>query len=70
MSYPNKQSDAEHSNWNSCQVITPKRGNLSNSLDFKKVYFLYRLTEKNGETANSIQKVEFTTQLAQNAIIK
>lgn len=28
------------------------------------------LRKKNGETANSIQKVEFTTQLAQNAIIK
>ena len=28
------------------------------------------LHKKNGETANSIQKVEFTTQLAQNAIIK
>ena len=27
------------------------------------------LRKKNGETANSIQKVEFTTQLAQNAII-
>ena len=34
-SYPNKQSDADHGNWNGCLLITPKRGNSSNSLDFK-----------------------------------
>ena len=39
-------SNADHGNWNGYQLITPKRGNSSNSLDFKKVYFLYRFTEK------------------------
>ena len=41
-SYPNKQSDAKHGNWNGCQVITQKRGNSSNSFDFNEVYFLCR----------------------------
>lgn len=45
-SYPNKQSDADHSKLNGCQPITRKRGNFSNSLDFKEVYSLYRFTEK------------------------
>ena len=45
-SYPNKQSDAGHGNWNGCQLITRKWGNSSNSLDFKEVYFSYRFTEK------------------------
>ena len=31
---------------NGCQIITTKRGNSSNSLDFKEVYSLYRFTEK------------------------
>ena len=44
-SYPNKQSDAGHGNWNGCQLITRKWGNSSNSLDFKEVYFSYRFTE-------------------------
>ena len=34
-SYPNRQSDADHGNWNGCQLITRKRGNSSNSLDFR-----------------------------------
>lgn len=56
-------------------------GTVANSLPENKVilitllnssrYIPYTdLLKKNGETANSIQKVEFTTQLAQNAIIK
>ena len=44
-SYPNKQSDADHGNWNGCQLITRKWGNSSNFLDFKQVYSLYRFTE-------------------------
>ena len=42
------QFKAEHSIWHSCQLITLKRGNSSNSFDFKEVYSLYRFTEKNG----------------------
>jgi len=34
-SYPNKQSDADYGNWNGYQLITPKRGNSSNSFDFR-----------------------------------
>ena len=34
-SYLNEQSDADCSNWNGCQLITRKRGNSSNFLDFK-----------------------------------
>ena len=45
-SYPNKQSDADHGNWNGCQLITRKQGNSSNSLDFKVVYSLYWFTKK------------------------
>ena len=45
-SYPNKQSDADHGNWNGCQLITRKQGNSSNSLDFKEVYSLYRFSQK------------------------
>ena len=45
-SFPNKQSDADHGNQDGCQLITPKRGNSSNSLDFKEVYSLYRFTKK------------------------
>ena len=37
--------DADRSNMNGCQIITTKRGNSSNSLDFKEVYSLYRFTE-------------------------
>lgn len=48
-SFPNKQSDADHGNQDGCQLITPKRGNSSNSLDFKGVYSLYRFTENLGE---------------------
>ena len=44
-SFPNKQSDADHGNQDGCQLITPKRGNSSNSLDFKGVYSLYRFTK-------------------------
>ena len=41
------------------------------TLLISKRYIPYTdLQKKNGETANSIQKVEFTTQLAQNAIIR
>ena len=47
-SYPNKQSDADHGNWNGCQLITPKRGNYSNSLNFNEVYSLYRFTQNSG----------------------
>lgn len=43
-SYPNKQSDADHGNWDGCQLITRKRGNSSNSLDFRWIYSLYRFT--------------------------
>lgn len=39
------QFKAEHSIWHSCQLITLKRGNSSNSFDFKEVYSLYRFTE-------------------------
>ena len=42
---PKKQFKAKRSNWDSCQLITLKRGNSSNSLDFKEVYSLYRFTE-------------------------
>lgn len=35
------QFKAEHSIWHSCQLITLKRGNSSNSFDFKEVYSLY-----------------------------
>lgn len=45
-SYPNKQSDAGHGNWNGCQLITRKQGNSSKALDFKDIYSLYRFTEK------------------------
>ena len=38
------QFKAEHSIWHSCQLITLKRGNSSNSFDFKEVYSLYRFT--------------------------
>lgn len=44
-SYPNRQSDADHSKLNGCQLITSKRGNSSNSLDFKQVYSFCRITE-------------------------
>lgn len=44
-SYPNKQSDADHGNWNGYQLITRKRGNSSNSLDFKGVYPFCRITK-------------------------
>ena len=47
-SFPNKQSDADHGNWNGCQLITPKRGNYSNSLNFNEVYSLYRFTQNSG----------------------
>ena len=40
------QFKAEHSIWHSCQLITLKRGNSSNSFDFKEVYSLYRFTKK------------------------
>lgn len=43
-SYSNKQSDTDRSNMNGCQIITTKRGNSSNSLDFKEVYSLYRFS--------------------------
>ena len=43
-SYPNMQSDADHGNWNGYQLITRKRGNSSNFLDFKEGYSLYRFT--------------------------
>ena len=45
-SYPHRQSDADHSKLNGCQVITRKRCNSSNSLDFNEVYSLYRFTKK------------------------
>ena len=34
-SYPNWQNDADHSNRDGCQIITPKQGNFSKSLNFK-----------------------------------
>ena len=34
---------------NGCQIITPKQGNPSNSLDFNEEYSLYRFTEKIGD---------------------
>lgn len=43
-SYPDKQSDADHGNRDGCQLITPKRGDFSNYLDFKEVYSLCRFT--------------------------
>ena len=43
---PKKQFKAKRSNWDSCQLITLKRGNSSNSFDFKEVYSLYRFMEK------------------------
>lgn len=44
-SYPNKQSDADHGNWNGCQLITRKRGDSSNSLDIKWIYPFCRINE-------------------------
>ena len=44
-SYPNKQSDADHSKLNGCQPITQKRGYFSNPLNIKQVYFFYNITE-------------------------
>lgn len=41
----NKQSDADRSNMNGCQIITPKQGNSSNSFNLNHLYSLYRLTE-------------------------
>lgn len=35
LSYSNKQSDTDYSNMNGCQIITPKQGNSSKSLNFK-----------------------------------
>lgn len=40
------QFKAEHSIWHSCQLITLKRGNSSNSFDFKELYSLYRFNKK------------------------
>ena len=42
-SYPNKQSDADHSKLNGCQPITQKRGYFSNLLNIKQVYFFYNI---------------------------
>ena len=47
-------SDADRSNMNGCQIITTKRGNSSNSLDFKEVYSLYRFTIKSGIRKNVV----------------
>ena len=44
-SYPNRQSDADHGKLNGCQLITQKRGNSSNCLNFKKVYSFCRIIE-------------------------
>ena len=35
LSYSNKQSDTDYSNMNGCQIITPKQGNFSKSLNIK-----------------------------------
>lgn len=43
-SYPNKQSDVDHSNRDGCQVITQKQGNSSNFLKFKEIYSLCKFT--------------------------
>lgn len=40
-SYPNRQSNTEYGNWDGRQLITRKRGNSSNLLDFKEVYSLH-----------------------------
>lgn len=42
---------------NGCQIITTKRGNSSNSLDFKEVYSLYRFTENLRITPNQFLMV-------------
>ena len=42
-SYPNRQSDADHSKLNGCQPITQKRSKFSNRLNFKQVYFFAEL---------------------------
>ena len=55
-SYPNRQSDADHGNWNGCQLITRKRGNSSNFLDFKGVYPFCRITEYIGTKYPQKQK--------------
>ena len=39
---------------NGCQIITTKRGNSSNSLDFKEVYSLYRFTKKESKERQSM----------------
>lgn len=39
------QNKADRSNMNGYPIIIPKRGNSSNSLNFKQLYSLYRLTE-------------------------
>ena len=44
-SYPNKQSDADHGNWNGCQLVTQKQGNSSNSLEFKEIYSYCRIMQ-------------------------
>ena len=44
-SYPNRQSDADHSKLNGCQPITQKRSKFSNHLNFKQVYSFCRITE-------------------------
>lgn len=35
MGYPSKQSDADHSNRDGCQIITLRQGNSSKSLNFR-----------------------------------
>ena len=44
-SYPNRQSDADHSKLNGCQPITQKRSKFSNHLNFKQVYSFCRITK-------------------------
>ncbi len=39
------QSDADHGNWNGCQLITQKQGNSSNSLEFKEIYPYCRIMQ-------------------------
>ena len=44
-SYPNRQSDADHSKLNGCQPITQKRSKFSNHLNFKQVYSFCRIKQ-------------------------
>ena len=58
---------------NGCQIITPKQGNPSNSLDFNEEYSLYRFTENAGiinRNRNNSARYEITAFLNDQALFK